>query len=490
MSARVDADGGSHHGSFDPCRLHLQEHLEDLGHLIANLKGRSAYRAAGARRGGGPDNARGAKRGLAAQLSLGSRNAVGVGACRRGSPLLPGPGPAGDVILDDVRHSRRAHKFQIYFPAACAPSSGLMPWTNWCPSVRSPSGASRGSEPEDPRARRDLAGGRRSDAGGVPSPGAGAGGRVRVLRSVAGAEDPDRRDVPADQQPPVGVVPEPMGPRALVLPPAPPGGATGGGGDGGSGARRRDGGGTDAGGGGGRESGACVGDGAASGSRGGTDAGSGRGGRNSAALVPVAGTTGNPVLVNRRGQGEDGDAHEAGWAGAQAARGSSSDYKHLGLQRPKTGGRVAPGRLTQAGRLGVIPGLPVLAGNSAQTSSYFVLTRSSWLGMAVAVGLPGHSFLPVAETPKGGTAGQRRRHHLHESVLQRAVREAALSSGVPKRVMPSIRHSFATALMEGRLDTGRSKNSWGTPMLATTMIYTPRSKPWRPGVRRPLDAIF
>ena len=56
------------------------------------------------------------------------------------------------------------------------------------------------------------------------------------------------------------------------------------------------------------------------------------------------------------------------------------------------------------------------------------------VGAAVAVGLPGHSFLPGGRDPKGGTAGQRRRHHLHESVLQRAVREAALSSGVPKRV--------------------------------------------------------
>ncbi len=46
--------------------------------------------------------------------------------------------------------------------------------------------------------------------------------------------------------------------------------------------------------------------------------------------------------------------------------------------------------------------------------------------------------------------GQKRRHHLHESVLQRAVREAVLESGIPKpATCHTFRHAFATHLLQG-----------------------------------------
>ncbi|WP_433927631.1 tyrosine-type recombinase/integrase [Sorangium cellulosum] len=47
------------------------------------------------------------------------------------------------------------------------------------------------------------------------------------------------------------------------------------------------------------------------------------------------------------------------------------------------------------------------------------------------------------------TTGQLRRHPLHEAVLQRAVREAGLATGVSRRAScHTLRHSFATLLLE------------------------------------------
>jgi site-specific recombinase XerD len=139
-----------------------------------------------------------------------------------------------------------------------------------------------------------------------------------------------------------------------------------------------------------------------------------------------------------------------------------------------------------------------------QVSEYLTLDNKNeqyagvWLPNALSKKYPSANkalarqyIFPSYKLSAAPDTGEIRRHHFHHTCIRKAIKSAVKASGIEKQITPhTLRHSFATHLLQGGADIRTVQSQLGHSDVKTTQIYTHVLQQGANGVVSPLSHII